>query len=121
MADTSPVPVLVELRIDSTPPPPKPLGFDLTQNRPNPYVTYHDPETVIRYQLEEPDFVRIRIYNGIGQRVRTLVSESNVLPNDYIVRWDGRDDNGARVASGHYFYRMTTSRGTITKRMILIK
>jgi flagellar hook assembly protein FlgD len=40
---------------------------------------------------------------------------------DQSIQWDGRDQNGNLVASGHYFYRMKTSRGTVTKRMIVIK
>lgn len=120
-AVNSPVFVPVQLRIDSVPPPPAPLGFDLMPPRPNPFVTYSDPETEINYSLDDPDFVAIRIYDTLGRRIRTLVSRENVPAGDHLVRWDGHDDNGRLVASGRYFYRMTTSTGAITRRIIVIK
>ena len=120
-AVNSPVFVPVQLRIDSVPPPPAPLGFDLMPPRPNPFVTYSDPETEINYSLDDPDFVAIRIYDTLGRRIRTLVSRENVPAGDHVVRCDGHDDNGRLVASGRYFYRMTTSTGAITRRIIVIK
>jgi flagellar hook assembly protein FlgD len=91
------------------------------QNRPNPFVTYHDPDTEIRFSLEQTDNVSIVIYDMLAQRIRTLYSRSGLSANDYVARWDGRNDHGQQVASGHYFYRMVTSRGSVTKRMTVIK
>lgn len=121
LAVNSPVPVPVTLEVDSAAPPPPPSGFALMQNRPNPFVTYHDPDTEIRFSLEQTDNVSIVIYDMLAQRIRTLYSRSGLSANDYVARWDGRNDHGQQVASGHYFYRMVTSRGSVTKRMTVIK
>lgn len=119
--DNSPVPLPVQLTVrrydqnDS-------LGIPrlLVQNYPNPLNLYHEPGTTINFYLSEPDRVKIEIFNVLGQHVRTLLSEQRGSGTQSVY-WDGRDDVNEYVASGHYFYRMTTSRGTITKRMTVIK
>ncbi len=49
----------------------------------------------------------LKIYNILGQLVRTLVDEEK-LPGRYEVVWDGKDDRGKEVTSGVYFYRLET-------------
>jgi hypothetical protein len=94
-----------------------PKTIELAQNFPNPF----NPTTVISYTLSADAHVMIEIYNGIGQRVATLVDEE--LPAG---RHDARFE-GSNLASGVYFYRLTASvAGTAapyieTKRMILAK
>jgi hypothetical protein len=120
-AENSPIRIPVTLRVDTASSrPPVDLGFELFQNHPNPFVTYHDPETEIRYYLKDSDHVQIRIYDVMGRPIRTLLSRY-LAGGDGTERWDGRDQNGIIVPSGHYFYRMTTSKGTITKPMVVIK
>lgn len=121
IAENSPVSLPVQLTVrqfdqyDS-------LGIPrvLVQNYPNPLNLYHEPETTIDFYLNEPDRVRIEIFNVLGQHVKTLLAENRGSGTQSIF-WDGRDDVGEYVASGHYFYRMTTSKGTLTKRMTVIK
>ena len=55
-----------------------------------------------------------------GQKIRTLVDGFKVA-GMHIVVWDGRDDNGRRVASGIYQYRLTTKDGSIIREMLLLK
>jgi len=120
-AQNSPIRIPVTLRVDTASSrPPIDVGFELFQNHPNPFVTYHDPETEIRYYLKDSDHVQIRIYDAMGRPIRTLFS-GYLAGGDRTLRWDGRDQNGIIVASGHYFCRMTTSKGTITKPMVVIK
>ena len=64
--------------------------------------------------------MRINIYNALGQKVRSLLNESRGA-GVHTVKWDGRDANGSRVASGMYIYSMTAGSITLTKRMTLLK
>jgi hypothetical protein len=93
-----------------------PKTYDLTQNCPNPF----NPTTTIQYQLPERTHVRLTIYNVMGQRVRVLVDEPKPQGR-YKVMWDGRNDAGEAVASGVYFYRMTTQGFEMTKKMVLLR
>ncbi|MEW5701199.1 MAG: FlgD immunoglobulin-like domain containing protein [Candidatus Zixiibacteriota bacterium] len=120
-AVNSPVRIPIVLTVDTAGfRPPVDLGFALFQNYPNPFVTYHDPETEIRYYLKEAKSVQIRIYNAVGQLVRVLLS-GHVAAGERSLIWDGRDESGVVVPSGRYFCRMTTSTGAITRPMIVIK
>ena len=93
-----------------------PDQFYLTQNFPNPF----NPVTQIEFGIPEKSHVTLAVYNVLGQRIRTLVDET--LPaNNYTAEWDGNSENGVRVASGIYFYKLETSLYTETKKMILLK
>ena len=75
--------------------------YFLSQNYPNPF----NPTSTIRYQLPENAKVMISIYNSLGQKIRTLVN-ANMDAGSYNVLWDGKDNNGRKVTSGVYLYRM---------------
>ena len=96
--------------------PEKPAAFRLEQNFPNPF----NPTTTIRYALSQGAHVTLRIYNGLGQLVATLVDEFQAAGHKANV-WNGTNDSGLRVASGMYMYRMTAGSLTDTKRMLLLK
>jgi len=90
--------------------------FQLGQNYPNPF----NPSTTISYSVEISGDVDLKIYNMRGQVIRNLVS--GVKPaGDYTVVWDGKDDFGRQVPSGHYFYRFKTGERHATRPMILLK
>jgi len=93
-----------------------PEAFELFQNYPNPF----NPETEISYVLPTACFVELSVYNLLGQKVRTLVDESQSagLKN---VKWDGKDENGANAASGIYFYKIKAGEFTQSKKMVIIK
>ena len=61
------------------------------------------------------------MYNLLGQKIRTLVN-SEKSEGEYNVVWDGKDDSGASVSSGVYFYQLT-SQGEVKYRnkMLLVK
>lgn len=91
----------------------------LGQNYPNPF----NPTTDISYQIPDgrsPNHSTLKIYNILGQEVRTLVDEFQE-PGNYTVTWDGKDENGVDVASGFYFYRILVGDFTATKSMVLMK
>gem|GEM_PF-1134644 len=95
-----------------------PHGFinALYQNAPNPYKQ----STTINYQLAKPGPVSVKIYNTLGQLVKTLVDQHQI-PGYYSVRWDGRDGAHRKAASGIYFYRLIAEGFCDTKKMVMLK
>ncbi len=93
-----------------------PTTYELSQNIPNPF----NPTTQISFALPQAGKVNLAIYNVLGQHVKNLV-------DDYMgagyqtVTWDGTDFSGHQVASGVYFYRLTTGQFTDTRKMMLLK
>lgn len=92
------------------------FSYQLLQNAPNPTKG----RAIISYQLAGPQHVRLKIYNTIGQLVKTLVDEPQA-PGCHSRVWNGRDDKGHLVTSGVYFYRLDAGQYSNLKRMILIK
>ena len=91
------------------------------QNYPNPF----NPETWIPYQLHQVSEVRLQIYDIKGQLIRTL-ELGQVEPGVYTdtstaIHWDGKTEMGETVASGTYFYALTTDNYTQTRKMIILK
>jgi hypothetical protein len=93
-----------------------PTEFTLKQNYPNPF----NPTATIAYNLPEAAKVQLDIYNVKGQLVKTLVN-AEMSAGMHSVVWNGRDSNNAAVASGVYFYRVSSPKATQTKRMLLMK
>jgi len=94
--------------------------YKLYSNYPNPF----NPETTIRFDVfaanGQMENINIQIYNSLGQRVRTLVNEAMSI-GEYSITWDGKDDNGRRIATGTYFYQLQVGDFTSTKKMSLLK
>ncbi|MDY6914945.1 MAG: T9SS type A sorting domain-containing protein, partial [Candidatus Cloacimonadota bacterium] len=93
-----------------------PANIALKGNYPNPF----NPETTIQYSVNNPANVKIEVYNTKGQKVRTLVDEHKNA-GEYNVVWQGKNEAGNSVASGVYFYRLTSNNETEAKKMLLIK
>lgn len=93
-----------------------PERSSLGQNYPNPF----NARTSISFNLQSEANVELSIYNIVGQKVTTLVS-GQLSSGEHIVNWDGRDSNGREVASGVYYYRLSTDQFSDTKRMTLLK
>lgn len=94
-----------------------PKRFALVQNYPNPF----NPSTRIRFELPKESKITLRIYNTLGQVVRTLAENVLYLPGYWHVMWDGKDERGAIAASGVYFYRLEADGFIATKKMMMIK
>jgi hypothetical protein len=90
--------------------------YYLAQNRPNPF----NQSTLIEYNLPVASEISIIIYNPLGQVVRRLV-RGFTLSGRHAVIWDGKDGNGAEVASGLYVYSIRADQYHEARRMILVK
>jgi hypothetical protein len=75
--------------------------FLLYQNYPNPF----NAGTEIRFQLPKNADVELTVYNILGQTVRTL-TQGYKRAGHYILKWDGKNENGLSVPSGVYFSRL---------------
>ncbi|KAF0151614.1 MAG: FG-GAP repeat protein [Ignavibacteria bacterium] len=93
-----------------------PSAFTLDQNYPNPF----NPSTVISYTLPKQSRVQIKIYDVIGNEVRSLIDEDKNA-GKYNILWDSRNNTGSRVTSGVYFYKIFADGFTETKKMVLLK
>lgn len=85
--------------------------FRLRQNYPNPF----NPVTTIEFSLPSSAEVILAVYNLLGEKVATLVSEK--LPaGNHRLRWEA-----SSLAGGLYFYRLKTARFSDTKKLLLLK
>lgn len=102
---------------------PIPQNFSLPQNLPNPFqgvTTIHFDVPEARDHLNGVERVELKIYNLLGQIVRTLVT-ANLPAGSYAARWNGRDETGRRVTAGVYIYSLNAGGVHITKKMALIQ
>ena len=99
----------------------QPNQSQLLQNYPNPF----NPETWIPYQLSEDSPVSVSIYDTTGKLVRTLSlgfqSAGFYNSRGRAAYWDGRNTLGEPVASGIYFYLLTTPSFHQTRRLVILK
>lgn len=93
-----------------------PTFYFLSQNYPNPF----NDNTQIRYQIPKACHTSLKIFNTLGQEVRTLVDDDQKT-SWYVVNWDGRDDRGQEVATGLYFCRLKAGGLEKTIKMGLVK
>jgi hypothetical protein len=93
-----------------------PMSFSLRQNAPNPF----NPTTTISYDLPKATHVSLNIFNVLGQKVKTVVDGFQDAGTKSVI-WDGRDDGGASVASGIYFYRLNAGEYNETRKMMMLK
>jgi len=85
-----------------------PEEFRLSGNYPNPF----NPETIIKYQVPVSSLVKIKVYNILGQMVKSLVN-AHQTAGYYTVKWNGSDHNGNTVPSGVYVVSMEATLGNI--------
>ena len=93
-----------------------PDTFRVNQNIPNPF----NPETTIFYELPREADVSLKIYNVLGQEIRSLVS-NRMSAGQHAVVWNGQDKLGHIVSSGIYFYRFIAGPADETKKMLILK
>jgi hypothetical protein len=99
------------------PEPLAPSQFALYQNAPNPF----NPSTEIRYDVPSSGgHVQLRVYDVHGRLVRTLVDTREEGGAKSLI-WDARDDSGALVATGVYFYRLDAPGFSETRKMVVMK
>ncbi|MCP4705331.1 MAG: T9SS type A sorting domain-containing protein [candidate division Zixibacteria bacterium] len=93
-----------------------PEEYMLYQNYPNPF----NPDTKFAYDLPEASYVRIEIFNILGQHITTIVDETKPA-GSYEVYWNATDDNGQKVSSGIYLYIMQAGNYSRSAKMTLMK
>ena len=96
---------------------PVPARLTFRGNYPNPF----NPGTNIAYDLPEPARVSMRVYNAAGRLVRVLLEDFPMAAGSHSESWDGRNDGGAKLASGVYFCRLEVNGEVFAKRMVLLK
>ncbi|HMB90635.1 MAG TPA: FlgD immunoglobulin-like domain containing protein [Rhodothermales bacterium] len=87
---------------------------------PNPFSPASDRFIRIRYKLEQPETVDIRIFDFGMNLVRDVTSESQ-NEGEREISWDGTDNNGARVANGTYFYAVETGSETFWGKILVLE
>lgn len=91
-------------------------SFKLLSNHPNPF----NPTTTISYEIAQAGDVEIVIFDVMGKRIKTLISETQVA-GSYQIQWTGESEQGVKVAGGMYFYQLSFNGDARTKKMLLIK
>ena len=88
-----------------------PIEYALKQNYPNPF----NPDTKIKYQIPELSFVILKVYDVLGNEIKTLVNEEKPA-GTYELTW-----NAINLPSGVYFYQLRAGKYVETKKMILLR
>ncbi len=94
-----------------------PDDYKLEPNYPNPF----NPTTNIKFTLPLSKTVSLKIYNSLGQEVRTIINNRKLAPGDHLAEWDSRDNSGNLVASGVYIYKLTFGNFSKSGRMTLVR
>jgi subtilisin family serine protease len=93
-----------------------PTDFVLHQNYPNPF----NPTTNISFSLSAPSHTALRVYNVLGQEVRTIVN-GLLSAGNHTLTWDGRDNGGSEAASGVYLYQLQAGSKVQSRKMMLVR
>ena len=88
-----------------------PTGFVLRQNYPNPF----NPSTIISFNLPDQQYVKLAVYNSIGQEVKVLVNGEIASGYHEVVF------NAENLPSGIYFYKLFANQYSSTRKMVLVK
>ncbi|MBS4028215.1 MAG: T9SS type A sorting domain-containing protein [Ignavibacteriales bacterium] len=89
-----------------------PSAFIIPQNFPNPF----NPTTTISFELQQPSFVTLKVYNILGQVVSILYDNEFLDEGGHNVAFDAE-----KLTSGVYFYTIQTKDYSVQNRMILLK
>jgi hypothetical protein len=99
--------LITDVDIDNFIPP----RYTLEQNFPNPF----NPLTTIRYEIPRDVYVKLEVYNLLGQRIHLLIDEVQQAGSHECVF------SSEELASGVYFYRLQAGNYTETKKMVLLR
>ncbi len=88
----------------------------LDPNYPNPF----NPSTMIQYELQTSQHVRLTVYDALGRRAAQLIDE--IVPAGvHRLPWNATTGSGRALASGVYFLRLETSHGEATRKVVLVR
>jgi hypothetical protein len=88
-----------------------PRTISLEQNYPNPF----NPSTTIRYTLPAAGNVKLAVYNVSGERVAVLLNSRQIAGTHTVLF------KAANLSSGIYFYRLTSGKLSVVRKMVLLK
>jgi hypothetical protein len=92
------------------------LELSLLQSLPNPMWE----STRIDFILPAAAEISLKVYDPAGRLVKTLI-QGNRSAGQGTVMWNGRNENGSKVATGVYFYRLETGGRVLTKKLMLVR
>ncbi len=87
-------------------------AFQLMQNYPNPF----NPSTIIEFNIKTKGAYSLKLYDTLGQEVRTLISKTELNEGKHIYKMDAGD-----LSSGVYLYKLENSKNLITKKLMILK
>lgn len=90
--------------------------YELFQNYPNPF----NPTTEIKFSLKKESFIKIKVFNLLGEEVTTLINTSKT-PGTYTISWNGKDKSNSEPPSGIYFIQMEAKDFQKTIKCLLLK
>ena len=93
-----------------------PKKTDLYQNYPNPF----NPATTIAFDLNKKQTAVLKIYNSLGQKVRSF-SFDQLSAGQHKISWDGKNSSGNAVSSGLYYYLLKADGFRKVRKMLLIR
>ena len=85
-------------------------------NFPNPF----NPTTTLNYTPSQSGNVNVSVYNVKGELIKTLINEFQTATPQSII-WNGADNNGNKVATGIYFFKVQTTNATAISKTLLLK
>jgi len=94
-----------------------PDDYKLEQNYPNPF----NPSTTINFSLPIDKKISLKVYNMVGQEVKSLLNNSQLKKGSHEVIWDGTNNFGSKVASGNYIAKLSFGSFTKSIKMTLLK
>jgi hypothetical protein len=83
---------------------------------PNPMIN----SAHIRFSLEQPGHVSVKVYNTVGQLTRELV-DTELTQGSHDIIWDGKDGAGRTLSSGSYIFRINVDGSVINKAVLIVK
>ena len=95
-------------------------NITVTRNYPFNYPNPVQNSTKIIYKLIKTTSVEILIFNILGKRIRTLVSEAEEEGLNF-EDWNSYDDYGHHASNGVYYYQIRTNYGTDSGKMVLLR
>ena len=93
-----------------------PYSFYVKQNYPNPF----NPNTILQYYLPKELFVKIIIYDILGNKVNNLF-KANQSSGHKFIQWDAMNNQGQPVSAGIYLYSIEAGNFKEIRKMILFK
>jgi len=84
------------------------------------FPTPFNPEVLISFTLENPDYASLTIFNSKGQKIKSLFN-AKINQGLHQFLWQATDQQGHKVASGVYFCQLIVNEKTVLKKMVLLK